>query len=108
MYKDVVNQKCFFCDETIASNQKYMLGGKRLDGKGGHPERFLKDKIEHKWRYGGLSDYVDKERKVYASYNFYLCPNHQRDDDIKIAYDWAQGQINETRICLEDAEITLR
>ena len=76
-----------FCDAIVEGGEEFMREGKRYDGKGGYPERWLKKKPEHKWAWNGLTAICTdgKEREA----RFYLCPNHQTQDDWLKAFKWA-------------------
>ena len=75
-YEKVV---CLFCDATVEGNQRYMLGGRTLPAKRGPAPKWLKEKPEHKWAWNGLDDAI-----------FYLCPNHQTEEDYEKAFKWAE------------------
>ena len=79
---------CLFCGTAVEGDEEYMLGGRRYDGKGGRPEKWIKEKPEHKWQWNGLTSRCADGKERSAVY--YLCPNHQTDEDFKKAFEWAQ------------------
>jgi len=83
-----VKAVCLFCDATVEGAEEFMLGGKRFDHKGGRPERWLKEKPEHKWAWNGITSRCEDGRERQA--DFYLCPEHQSDDDYDKAFSWAE------------------
>jgi len=94
MYEDVVNQKCHFCDEMITGSQQYMVSGKNLPSKRGYAPRWLKERIEYKWAWNGLGDYINNEK---VDFIFYLCPEHQTDKHWNGAFKWAQSGIDKAK-----------
>ena len=89
-YKDV-KAKCHFCGATIEGNQRFMLKGGNLPGKGGRVTKWLKEKPEHQWVCNGLSRRIGGE---IVSFEFYLCPNHTDEEYYSYAFKWAQEQLD--------------
>lgn len=94
MYKDVENKKCHFCEATISGNQQFMLGGKQLPSKMGRITKELKAKQEHKWIWNGLHEYIGD---IKVTFDFYLCPNHQKQGDYNTAFEWAEMEIDKVK-----------
>lgn len=78
---------CLFCDASIEGWERFMTMGKRFDSKGGHPEKWLKQKPEYKWAWNGLTERINN---IDYHAGFYLCPNHQTDKDFKEAFQWCK------------------
>lgn len=89
-YEDVKAQ-CHFCGATVEGNQRFMLGGGTLPGRGGHAPKWLREKPEHQWAWNGLSGYIGGKE---FSFEFYLCPNHTDDKHYSKAFKWAQEQLD--------------
>ena len=93
-YKEVINQKCHFCENLITGNQKYMVAGTGLGMDGRRRPKWLKDKPEFLWGWNGLSGDINGER---VEFNFYLCPEHQTQEHYNRAFSWAQEEINKVK-----------
>lgn len=83
-----VKAVCLFCDAVVEGAEEYMLSGKRFDGKGGYPEKWLKEKPEHKWARNGLTSRCEDGKERCAI--FHLCPSHQSREDYTKAFSWAE------------------
>lgn len=82
--KDHRKVVCLLCDATVEGDEEYMLGGGILPGRRGRVPKWLKEKPEHRWAWNGLTSQDNEKHAI-----FYLCPNHQTDEDFKKAFDWA-------------------